>query len=315
MKFKFILLVLCLSLVLLSSLALAEVSRQDALIAIDDAKETMKEMQILGFNVVAVNDTIEEAYFALERADFAEVLRSNITGEVADQAREILKGLDHQGFTYEAVFDYVNKVEDRKDRAYALSDGINIIYARLETFESQGVSALETKIHIKRTEDAFELERYTEAEEHLVDAFSSLDAAKAESTTVNVVIRSSQNFFYKHWQELSLMVFGLIVISYFWWIWTDRKRRKDKIHRLELEAISLKRLQKHIQVERFQKANLSQAKYMHKKNSYDDRLKEIQEQIPVLKKRFKRENHVFDIFHGKIRARHHKMIKNETPKR
>ena len=71
------------------------ITREDALRAIEKAKTNIDEMYESGFSTSSVNDTLTAASHALERADFAQVLRQNATGELAQKAKKVLE--DHQG--------------------------------------------------------------------------------------------------------------------------------------------------------------------------------------------------------------------------
>jgi len=106
-------------------------SRTDALLAINQSQNDMKEMIGAGFFANSVNDTIGAMRQALERADFAEMLRQNATGSLAEQARKALEGLNYEGFTYDSVVAYGNQTAVRKQKAFELHDSIRALEIRI----------------------------------------------------------------------------------------------------------------------------------------------------------------------------------------
>ena len=66
-------------------------SRTDAVNAINQSQNDMNDMMEAELSANFFNDTIYAMHQALERADFAEMLRQNITGALAQQARKALE--------------------------------------------------------------------------------------------------------------------------------------------------------------------------------------------------------------------------------
>ena len=107
-------------------------TRDDAVEAIEQAEQDMLEMKEAGFSTDYINDTLFTAEQALERADFAELLRQNSTGELAEEAKKALEGLDYEGFTYDNVLEYTQEISSRKEKAYELSDSIRALEIKIE---------------------------------------------------------------------------------------------------------------------------------------------------------------------------------------
>jgi len=120
----------------------------------------MQSMIFENFSVLYINDTLIAANLALERADFAEILRENTTGELAEVAKKALEGLNWQGFTYGGVIEYTDEIDFRKNWAYNLSDSIRALELKILDYEQQGIDTLEAWFLLNKSATEFREERY-----------------------------------------------------------------------------------------------------------------------------------------------------------
>ena len=104
MKQKIIILVLFIFL-LIQLVNASQYTHQDAVNAINTTEENINILKSSGYTVVSLEDSLSEAKLALQRAEFAELIVTNSSGELADNARKALEGLDYNGFSYFTVLD------------------------------------------------------------------------------------------------------------------------------------------------------------------------------------------------------------------
>lgn len=275
---------------LLSSVSFA-VSREEAVSAIQQAEIDMYIMTEEGFSVNYINDTLFSARQALERADFAELIRNNATGALADFARKALEGLDYEGFTYDDVLKYTQEIATRKQKAYELSDYIRATEIKMQTFKEQGVNTTEAERIMGQGKTAFEKERYDETETLLADVNTELDNKRAETTAVNLIVISSQSFIEKNWRELSILIIVIFVVSWFSWRHYRIKRAEKRLRKMIAEKDSLIKLIKKTQADRFKKRRISESVYKLRSEKYRKRLNELNETIPTLRTIIKRAKH------------------------
>ncbi len=309
MKIKYL---LCLMFVMASFVYAQNITREDAVNAIQLAEQDISEMQEDGFFTDYVNDSLIQAKQALERADFAETIRQNATGELAEQAKAALEGLNYEGFRYDVVLDYTQQISLRKKQAYELSDSFRALEMQVESY-TEKIKALENKstniitgffiaiggeeelVNISETEKilgearaAFEKERYTEANEKLLEAQKDLEEKKRELATLNVMVRSGKSFIAKNWFGL---LFIFLILGALAWFITGKvrvKRIRNKLKDLEAEEKALTKLMKNAQIERFKKGTISNVTYRIRMEQYTNRLNKNKQNIPVLKNMLKK---------------------------
>jgi len=303
-KIRYLLLVL-----VLASLAYAQdATRQDALDAIQMAEQDIAEMQEEGFFTAHVNDTLMQAKQALERADFAETLRNDAKGELAEQAKAALEGLNYQGFTYDLVLDYTAQISLRKKQAYNLSDSLRAFELEAEPYiekakappgniitgffiakdsETEIVNISETEKILAEAKEAFEKERYSEANEKLLEAQKDLEEKKRELATVNVLLTSGKNFFLKNLPDLLIISLVLGVAAWFISGKVRTIKTHNKLKDLETEQKALISLIKKAQIERFKQGKISNIVYRVRMEQYSKKLNENKQNIPVLKNMLK----------------------------
>jgi len=218
----------------------------------------------------------------LERADFAEILRNNATGELAENAIKALEGLNWQGFTYNGVIIYTDEIASRKNWAYSLSDMIRALELKIQNYAEQGMNVSEAMVLYNKSIIEFKEERYEDAENFLSDAHSNLEAEKAEQSGFAIIVEVGRGFIEKYWVGLiiSLVVAG--IAGYFVWRGIKIKRIRKKLEELKVEKGVLVDLMKKAQVDRFEKSNIPRSIYDIRMDQYKDRLTEIEETMPVL---------------------------------
>ncbi|MBL7051922.1 MAG: hypothetical protein ISS01_02430 [Nanoarchaeota archaeon] len=284
--FTFIFVVSALVFVSLTAMAVIDdlnpTTKEEALAAIAIAEEDMQEMVDSNFSVNAVNDTILAAYNAYERAEFAHLLEENVSGPLLEEARSFLIGLNYEGFSYVDVILYTNQVTELKIEAYDVYDHLTVLEQKIEEYKLEYVDTEEAKILLDEAYQEFYFERYTSTREIISEANLILEDNRARSTALKIVSISGQNFFFKHWLEISIAIIILIITSFFGYKYYRKKYLERKLKKLKSEEISIKQLMKDTQRERFEKFKLSAPIYNIRMEYYSRRLNEIRSKIPVV---------------------------------
>jgi hypothetical protein len=274
-------------------------TRNDAINAIQQAEQDMNEIMEAGFSVSYINDTLISAKQALERADFAGLIRQNATGDLAEKAKKALEGLDYDMFTYDEVLKYTREISSRKQKAYELSDSIRALEIKIEGYKKQVVplspigsvnrkiDTTEPESVLKEAKIAFEKERYDETETLLAEANKNLETKKAELTIVNVITTSGKSFIEKNWRGILIFTAVTIISGLMIWRSYRIKMVRDKLKKLKIELGSLQKLMEKTQIERFKEGNISESVYNIRMEKYTKRLNEVKQTIPVLEEMLK----------------------------
>jgi len=269
-------------------------TRNDAVNAIQQAEQDMKEIIEAGFSIEYINDTLISAKKALERANFAVLLRQNATGDLAEKAKKALEGLEYDRFTYDEVLKYTREISSRKQKSYELSDSIRALEIKIDGYKKQVVplspigsvsrkiDTSESESVLKEAKIAFEKERYDETETLLAEANKNLETKKAELTIVNVITTSGKSFIEKNWRGILIFTTVTIISGLMIWRSYRIKMVRDKLKKLKIELGSLQKLMEKTQIERFKEGNISHSTYEIRMEKYNERLNEVKQTIPVL---------------------------------
>jgi hypothetical protein len=260
-----------------------EVTRELAIEKISQAKLDIAEMKENNFKTTYSQDLLAEANSALDRADYAELLRTgNFTNTLVREAKVALEGLDYAGFSYAGVLIYTEQISERKKQAYVISDSLSILEPKLGEYIELGVDTSEAETLLESTKTAFNEERYEDAEELIDQTNSELDAKRAEMTSVKALTQASKSFVERNWWQITIT--GILLIIFGSTIYTKYHilKTKKKVKHLKIERTTLNELMKKAQRERFESGTLSSSEYKIRMNKYKDKIMEIKRTLPVL---------------------------------
>ncbi len=264
--------------------AAANVSRDDALAAIAAAESRINEMADRGFPTGYVNDTLYAARQALERADFAELLRTNATGELAEKTRKALEGINYQGFGYADVITQTDMIAGRADRAFLIYDSIKAAELKMAEYDFQGINTSQASGLLNQATDFFSKDMYDEAESSVNSANLNMEDEKARATTLNLLISSSKGFVEKNWIEISAIAAVVVAVAWFVRRKLGYRSMKKRLGRMKKEQPILIGLIKKAQAQRYREGTLSEFVYRVKLESCQRRLDHLRRTIPALEK-------------------------------
>lgn len=260
-----IILVLCIMAAFVSA---ENITRQDAVLAISNALETMEEMQESGFSIIYINDTIIAAKESLQKTDTA------------------IK-MQYKGFSYEDITSYTDSVQNTKDKAYLLADRIRALEIKAEEYRADSIDIAEAQSLIQEAKKAFENERYEEAEAAAEKANLSMEQAKSQMTIGRVIARNARGFFEEYWRQIITLGTLILISGTVTWLIVRKKLKKRKLHILNIEKQTLVEMMKEAQRDRFESGKISDFTYRIRMDVYKKKLAEVKRQIPVFEEQVK----------------------------
>lgn len=246
----------------------ANITRQDAVISIENALQSMKEMQESGFSTVYINDTIMAAKEALQKTDTAIKMK-------------------YKGFSYEDAIAYTNKVQNTREKAYLLADMIRALEIKAEEYKAEGIDIAEAESLIQNAKTAFENERYEEAETAAENANLSMEQAKSQMTIGKAIARSARGFFGEYWRQIITLTILILILGTVSWLIIKKKLRKRKLRILNIEKQTLVEMIKEAQRDRFESGKISDFTYRIRMDVYKKKLADVKRLIPVLEAKAK----------------------------
>jgi hypothetical protein len=279
-------------------------TKQDAINAIEQAEQIMQEMKDQGFSLFYVNDTIIEAKRALERADYAAILKGesieNITREQKKHAEEALRLLDWEKLSYNEVLIHTNEIGLRRNQAYEITDLVFLREKDLEQNEQQfntiGIFKFSgTKkdfsnatILLKEGKLAFKEDRYEDAENLLDQARAEIEYQTEQSATLNSIRGAVLFLFQKYWHIILVLLILLGILIYHLQKKYQIKRFKNKIKKIKSEQQVLMNLMKRTQINRFKKNSISGIVYNIRMKKYQEKHNKNKQQLPVFEARLEK---------------------------
>jgi hypothetical protein len=267
---------------------------------------------------IFINDTLLTARKVFEQAQYAEILRGEVSASLDEkaEAREALRLLDWEKISYDNVIIYTNLIKEKRDKTFLIYDSLinaKIILTSEDNLNS-GITGLvslteginestgeklflltsasdvdeETKILFEEVSTAFYEER-EDAEDLLIEFRDYLEAKKLKSTTENALKSNIGNFIQKYWYFilLSLIILGIAI-----YVISKKviyRKLKMNLEKMNLERKSITMLIKEAQNERFKENKISKLVYETKMKKYNERLTEIKSKLPILESKLKGE--------------------------
>lgn len=266
------------------------VTKEEALLAINESEQIIKEMQENNFSVLYMNDSLTEAKIIFEQAKYAEILRNTGSSKTEkEEARINLRLVSWKEIDYGVVIDYTDEIKDRRVIVFLLVDKIAVEESKVNP-EGMGLYgeslfslSSETMQILEGAKIAFKEDRYEESESLLEEFKIAFEREKMETSLLSGIKKGYKNFFQKYWNYLIVVLVLLSVMGYFIYKKLEKKLLKREIKKMEVEKGALIRLMKKNQEERFKKNIISGLVYNIRAKKYQEKLQEIKQRLPVLK--------------------------------
>lgn len=252
-------LLICMMFLLLVSMAKAEISEESALLAIERAEGTIKEMLEMGFGVAYANDTLNEG-----------------------------RNLFNQGY-YEASESLAKKVLEIKEKAIEMGELINQVESRIYELSSKGYNVSSVYITFSSGLSEFNVDNYLGAENFMRQALNELDELEAEESLKRIQTRGFDvvpivldNLWVLIILFLFILIAGLKVKEK-----VNIKNWKGELKYLEKETGNLKKSLAEAQRKYFERGSISKMDYDISVGRYNKSLSVIKRKISVLKDKLK----------------------------
>lgn len=268
------------------------ISQENALNAILQAENDMKELQEQGFGIRWINDTLLEAKKYFEGANYTTLLEElekiNDT-ETKERARILVATAQEKigvPVDYKQVLEKTAAIAERKAKTYELSDLIRSSELRIEEFKQEGLNTSEADVILANAVNEFKNERYEDVENLLATIDTKLIELSAETTMMKTIYRAGKvniiAFFENHYKELLLLLGSLSVIALLLYNRIMIVILRRKIKDLKVEEDVLEELMKRTQADYFARANIPRHIFEVKIAKFKERLAEVKQTLPVM---------------------------------
>lgn len=282
-------------------LSLENITQKTALDAILQAEKDMEEMQEQGFGVVWFNDTLIEAKKYFEGENYTVLLKEiekiNDTERREKATQLLISAQESIGFEvdYLKVLEKARAINERKQKAYEISDLIRASELSIEEFKQKGLDTSDAGLILANAFSEFENERYEDSENLLESIDSRLIELSAETTLGKTIYRAGKEniagFLKDHYIGLLLLFGSLLVIAILFYNRIRIAMLRRQIKEMKAEESVLRDLMKKVQSDYFAKADITKQTFEMKMSKYKEKMVEIKRKLPVaeglLEKRLK----------------------------
>lgn len=271
-----------------SSFTLTNTTKSEALVAINDSSLLVEKLRAENFSVSFFENMILDAYKTLEVADYAEILRDKFsTAQQKQLALSAVKLSDWKNTDYGAVVQITDNIKLRVQETYLISDRLLGQKMKIENAAKSGANISDAELKLNLAIFAFKNERYEEANNLIRESQNVLEIVIAENARQKSLKIASMNFFKRYW--ISLLIFAVVFVILFIIFYKKIKvfNLHRKIDRMHAEKQALHNLLIRAQKERYKENKISGLVYNVRFKNYQNRINQIDEEIPVLEARLK----------------------------
>lgn len=240
---------------LFTSSVKAEITKEDALKAIEIAEATIEQMRVAGFGLSYANDTLNEAKILFEQGH------------------------------YMASYELAKKVVEIKERAVKVNELIDLVESRIYDLSSKGYDVSKASEMFSSGLEEFKNSNYFDAEEIMNQVLVVLDEIEAEQIIKKSSSNFLENFFVSVLDNLWLMIlFALIilVIGGKTKEVLERKKRRKRMEELNREMEEIANKIKMLQKRYFEKGEISKTEYELAFDKFNKKLAEIKKEMSIL---------------------------------
>lgn len=263
------------------------VSIDDAQFVLEESAGIINELSAQGFPVASINDSYSEALLVFQQVAYANVLRNS---SIADsdpakvQARQALGFVNWKNISYSDIFYYTDNIKQYRTDSYNIFDSFSALNKKIQTYKDQGINVSSSENLLKLANSSFYNGQIKESLAYIEQARAQIETDFESASSINVLAKNAKNFFvrYIYW-----IIFALLIIFMLVYFIVKRimfRLLKKKIAKMETEEKVLNNLIKKTQVERYRQNKISGLIYNIRMKKYQERLSEIKQDLPILKK-------------------------------
>lgn len=281
--------------IIYENISLGNITQELALNAILQAEKDMEEMQVAGFGIAWVNDTLIEAKKYFEGENYTALLGEIY--KISDlEKREKAKTLVIEAqkkigvpVDYELVLEKTKVINERKAQAYEIKDLIRAAELRIKDFAQTGLNATALFELLSNAKTEFKEERFEDSIGLLNKIEPKINEIESENTLVKTIYRVGKettiNFIKEHYIAIIITLIILIIIFLLSYNRVMVKILKRKLYDMGVEKDVLTELIKKAQSDYYSKGIIPKKTYEIKMSKYKERMQQIKEQLPVLQAR------------------------------
>ncbi|MFO7872600.1 MAG: hypothetical protein R6U26_03065, partial [Candidatus Undinarchaeales archaeon] len=263
--------------VLVLSAGVFAYNQQDAEEALSDAEECIQEMKASNLSTQRVEDLHGQAQDFYE----AQVLREeqNITAD------------------YAFVVTTSNQICELKTNAFQVYDELKALEFEVESARESGINMEEIDPLYTEAVEAFESERYGEADALISETYDKISEVEATTTKIRAFYEAStktlRGFLERNWEILLTVVVFSIIAGLILKNRISIMLLERHIRHLELEKETIYDLIKNVQRVYFDEQDMSESEYLTKIKKFKQIIRDINRQIPLLKTELEKKKGTF----------------------
>jgi len=266
----------------------ANVSMQDAQLALEESSAIINELHGQGFSTTSASDSYSEALLVFQQVTYAEVLRNTSLSDsdaLKIQAKKSLELVNWRSLSFENVIYYTDVIKKYRVDSYYLIDSINAIQKKIESYSAKGANVSASENLLRLTNSSFYNGQITESLTYLEQTKVQAETDMANMSSLNVLAKNAQSFFVRYIYWILLFVVVAIIAGYLSASYIRLNLLKKKIAKMESEEKVLDTLMRKTQTERYKENKISGLIYNIRMKKYQERLSEIKQDLPVLKRK------------------------------
>ncbi len=230
--------------------------------ALNQSRIDLQEMIDAGFNVLRINDTLNEAEQLFE-AQYA-LMKTEGTPD------------------FSLILERTNEITDLRKQAEEMNDELKALEERLKEIESES----ETHAIFNKAKEEFTDERYDMVTELVEEAYGKISEEQALQTRFKAIYVASTktifDFFKKRWKDIISTIIFIILIYFF----THKRIAiffiNRKINNLNFEKEVLGKLIKKAQYEYFHLRKIPEELYHIRIGKFGQLIRDVDRKIPLL---------------------------------
>lgn len=238
------------------------VNATDAKLAIESAEKTIHEMIESNFSVGFMNDTLISAKNDFSKDD------------------------------YESAIEKIKIINERKDRAYRISDSLTSLRIRIDGLEGSDIDKTDLRDVLQRAEREFYYENYDEAEKLIDDAYTKINDIEAKQTILKTRYEASKivilGFVEENWTLVLVFSVSFVLGLVIFFKILNKVMMKKELEDLHLEKKSIDDVIRDTQMKRYQEEAISKRTYETTMSKHKSRIRDVENRILFLQKKIKK---------------------------
>jgi len=237
--------------------------------SLDEARNYLIEMQEKNISAESVKELLSDAKAIYE----SELLLENRLGRKGD---------------YSQVFKKTERVEEIAEQAFIVKDELEVFLIFYEDF-SENINVSSMDEDYRKIIRSFEEERFSETLDLIEEGYQKLYDLEASQTALKTFYDSTsqsiEKFLKDNWKVISILLVSLVVLYLVFKRAINSFFIRRKIESLKFRKESILNLIKTTQKSYFEKGKMSAEQYKIKVKKFEEMIRDIDRQLPVLRAR------------------------------